>query len=58
MNLVDIYVQEVLSEPVKDPWGYTLKLRVNSHGHVYETEYYTKTLEQAQAIKPGFVYQG
>lgn len=56
MNLCDVVVEEVLTEPMETPYGYMVKVQVNSWGHQYESEIHAGTKEDLLDVKPGYTY--
>lgn len=59
MNLVDTEVIEVLAPPVRiaerDWWA--VRVKADCYGQIYETIVYCKSEPEAQAVKPGYVWQ-
>lgn len=62
MNTIDLYVTEVLSDPVKHEFSlgefYTVEVMANAYGSTQKATVTTKTLEEAEKVKPGYVFQG
>lgn len=62
MNTIDLYVTEVLGEPIKHEFSlgefYTIDVMADAYGSVQKTTVTTKTLEEAKKVKPGYVFQG
>lgn len=60
MNLVDIKVLEVLGKPrqSKDKRYWTVSVKVNSWGKVYETSIIKPTKNEIEAVGVGYTYQG
>jgi hypothetical protein len=57
MNLIDMYVVEVLGEPYEAYGCWWVKVKADGYGRVSEGTVMCETLEEAESIKPGFVYQ-
>jgi hypothetical protein len=57
MNLIDMYVVEVIGEPYEAYGRWLVKVKADGWGHVSESTVMCRTLEEAENVKPGFVYQ-
>jgi hypothetical protein len=57
MNLVDVVVEKVLGEPVETPYGWKVRVAVNSWGHLHESEIHAVTKEDLEDVKEGYTYQ-
>jgi len=62
MNLIDLEVIEVLSEPEKHTFSlgeyWTVDVKVTAYGRVGKSQVMCKTKEEADNIKVGYKYQG
>jgi hypothetical protein len=58
MNLIDLHVVEVLSEPYERYGGWFVKVSAEAWGSVSENTVMCKTFEDALKVQPGFVFQG
>jgi hypothetical protein len=58
MNLIDLHVVEVIGEPYEAYGKYWVKVLANGEGHIAPGTVMCNSLEDAQKVKPGYVFQG
>lgn len=58
MNLIDLYVTEVLEEP-RYKFGYWMvEVMANGYGHISQTTVYCDSKEEALKVQKGYKFQG
>jgi len=62
MNVIDLYVVEVLGNPVNHKFSlgefWIVRVIASGYGCLSETEIYCKTLEEAENVAIGYKFQG
>jgi len=58
MNLIDIYVVEILSEPFYEYEKWWLKVKSNAYGRLIEDTLMFDSKEECLKIKKGYKYLG